>query len=119
MNFFGRNLQGPSKVIVIFAAIFLVSAGMCGIQIAIIDKSPAGSYGGNAAGIFLPLGLIELAAMAVSLVGIVIVLIVWAIGALTRQDTAKPLLSQPPSPESSRSDRPADQHKPNDANGNT
>jgi hypothetical protein len=83
MNFFGRNLHGPAKMIVIFAAILLASGGLCGLQIAIVSQSHE-QYGGNLGGVFFLTGIIELAAMVVSLVGIVIVLILWAIRALTR-----------------------------------
>jgi hypothetical protein len=115
MNFFGRNLQGPAKVIVIFAAIFLVSAGMCGIQVVLVSHS---SRSDNLASVLMVPGILELLAMAVSLVGIGIVLVAWAIGAVTRQFADKPRLGQPPSSESSHSDGPADLQPPNDTNGN-
>jgi uncharacterized membrane protein len=84
MNFFGRNLQGPAKVIVIFAAIFLVAAGLCGMQLVVASHS---SNSSNLADVLIVPGILELAAMAISLVGIVIALVAWAIGALTPSET--------------------------------
>jgi hypothetical protein len=85
MNFFGREIEGHPKALVILVTILLVSGGLCGIQLAIANGGSPGSYGGNAAGILLPLGLIELAAMILSTIGIVIVLILWAISSARRQ----------------------------------
>jgi hypothetical protein len=84
MNFFGHKFRGLQVWIVILATLFLLSAGSCGVQNAVLKHSESipGPGPGSLALIFVPLGLIELVVMALSLVGIVIVLILWAIGVL-------------------------------------
>jgi hypothetical protein len=115
MNFFGRNLQGPAMVIVIFAAIFLVSAGLCGLQLALVTHS---SRSDNLASALMIPGILELIAMGVSIIGIVIVLMAWAIGSLTRQTSDKALLDQSPAPDSADNNQQTEPQPPDGPNGN-
>jgi hypothetical protein len=54
------NLEGPAKLLVICVAIFLVSAGLCGMQWAIAMGPRSDSLGD----LFIPLGIVEIVAMA-------------------------------------------------------
>ena len=73
MRLFGREVHGPAKVLVIFVAVLLVSAGMCGLQLTMANKiyNSSGAFGA----IMMLLGILELIAMLVSLIGIAIVLV--------------------------------------------
>jgi hypothetical protein len=84
LNFFGHKIRAPQMWVVIFATLFLLSAGSCGMQNAMLKHSESipGPGTGSMALLLVPLGLIELVVMFVSLAGIVIVLILWAIGVL-------------------------------------
>lgn len=73
MRLFAREVEGPAKVLVIFVAVLLVSAGMCGLQLTIANKIYNSS--GAFASIMMLLGILELVAMLVSLIGIVVVLV--------------------------------------------
>jgi hypothetical protein len=75
VNLFGREMSGFAKALVILAAIFLIAAGMCGMQWAIGNGRLRGDY-------LLPLGLLELLAMLVSAAGILVVLIAWFLRSL-------------------------------------
>ncbi len=73
MKLFGRDFQGFAKALVVLATILLVSFGLCGLNWII------SSHGGDAAlTISIVTGLIELAAMALSSLGIVFVSLAWA-----------------------------------------
>lgn len=73
MRLFGREVEGPAKALVILVVVLLVSAGMCGLQITIADKiyNSSGAFGP----FMILLGILELIAMLVSLIGIVVVLV--------------------------------------------
>ena len=73
MRLFGRELRGPAKVLVILVAVLLVSAGMCGLQLTIANTiyNSSGAFGP----FMMLLGILELVAMLVSLIGIAIVLV--------------------------------------------
>jgi hypothetical protein len=73
MRLFGREIEGPAKVLVILVAVLLVSAGMCGLQLTIADEIYRGS--GGFGSVMMLLGILELIAMLVSLIGIAIVLV--------------------------------------------
>jgi hypothetical protein len=81
MKLFAFEETSFAKTLVFLAAIFLVASGLCGLQ----------WFFGNAqeTPIFIPLGLIELAAMAFSAVGIVVVSLAW-IGSTIYKRTADP-----------------------------
>jgi hypothetical protein len=72
--------MGRPKTLVILAAVFLVSAGLCGLQWNVNCGGLA-----SAINILLPLGLLELAAMIVSGGWILIVSMVWAAEALNQR----------------------------------
>jgi uncharacterized membrane protein SpoIIM required for sporulation len=79
MKIFGRELVGFAKALVVLIAVLLVSAGMCGLQLAIRQGSQ-----GDSGAILIPLGIVELIAMLVSAAGIVLVLLAWGTRALYR-----------------------------------
>jgi hypothetical protein len=80
MNFFGRDLQGYPKALVILVAILLVSSGLCGVQLAFAGKIYNSQ--GLSGSLLMVLGLLELLVMALSVIGIGIVLIAWLIAFL-------------------------------------
>jgi hypothetical protein len=73
MRLFGREFEGSAKALVILVAVLLVSAGMCGLQLTIANEiyNSSGAFGP----IMMLLGILELIAMLVSLIGIAIVLV--------------------------------------------
>jgi len=77
MKLFGHELVGTAKTLVILAAVFLVSSGLCGLQMIVANHS----MGGDGTWI-IPMGLAELAAMLLSAGGIVLVLIAWGVRAI-------------------------------------
>ncbi|HWE86753.1 MAG TPA: hypothetical protein VG267_17545 [Terracidiphilus sp.] len=74
------NLEGPARMLSICAAVFLVSGGLCGIQWAVASGSS--SFGQALVGLFMVTGLAELVAMAISLVGMAVAIILWIAGAI-------------------------------------
>jgi hypothetical protein len=66
------------KVITILASIFGISLGLCGLTAFL---STAGARLGNLGGALMGLGMIELAAILLSAVGLVIMTILWVISA--------------------------------------
>jgi hypothetical protein len=79
MKLFGHEIAGFAKALVILVAVFLVASGLCGLEWVFA----AHSQGDGA--FLLPLGMIELAAMAISAVGIVVVLVLWTGSSLYRR----------------------------------
>jgi len=63
------------KIVIVLAVTFGVALGACGLT------AIGGTLGGNFA---ITLGLIELGVMLLSLLGLVLTLIAWAIAAATR-----------------------------------
>jgi hypothetical protein len=78
MRLFGREIDSYPKALVALVAVFLASSGLCGVQWAI-----AGSLRGRGIGPLAPfiifLGVVELAAMALSAIGILVLLMIWPI----------------------------------------
>jgi len=74
MRFFGRDVEGYPKIVLVLVAILLVASGLCGLQMNVSGgvQSPFLSV------VFIALGTIELGAMLVSAVGLVVVLLAWA-----------------------------------------
>jgi len=68
------------KIVIVLAVTFGVALGACGLT-AIGLTAIGGTLGGNFA---ITLGLIELGVMLLSLLGLVLTLIAWAIAAATR-----------------------------------
>src|SRR5580658_1415730 len=60
MKMLWGNLEGPAKLLVICVVIFLVSAGLCGMQWAIAMGPRSDSLGD----LLIPLGIAEIVAMA-------------------------------------------------------
>ncbi|MGA2559953.1 MAG: hypothetical protein ABSF17_09765 [Terracidiphilus sp.] len=77
MKIFGHELVGFPKVLAVLVVVLLVASGLCGLQF-------VASSGGNGSleGILIPLGILELIAMALSAAGIVVVLVMWGLHAL-------------------------------------
>jgi hypothetical protein len=84
MKLFGRELVGFAKVLVVLVAVLLVSAGLCGLQLAIGNRLAS-----NSDTFLMLLGIAELIAMLVSAVGIVLVLLVWGARGLYRLSQAE------------------------------
>ena len=90
MKLFGHDVTGLPKALVFLAAVLLVSSGLCGLQLLLSNNATGGWP------FFIPLGLIELAAMAISAVGILVVLLIW-IGSAIYRSIANPEESDPKS----------------------
>jgi len=71
MKLFGRELTGYPKALVVLVACLLASTGLCGLQL-LATHAP-----GNLGVRLLQLGMLELAVMGLSAIGIVVVLICW------------------------------------------
>jgi hypothetical protein len=84
MKLFGREIEGSAKMQVILVAVLLVSAGMCGLQLTMANNiyNSSGAFGP----IMILLGILELIAMFVSLIGIAIVLVHWLARKLLTRD---------------------------------
>jgi len=73
MKLFSLEENGFPKTILILAVIFLVSSGLCGLQLIVANSS-----GGSSSGwVLIPLGIAELIAMLLSAGGIVVVCVLW------------------------------------------
>jgi hypothetical protein len=80
------NLEGAAKVLAICGAVLLVSSGLCGLQWVIVLD--AGGGGEALVNFIMALGIIELAAIAGSIVVGAVAFFIWATGAVTKR--AKP-----------------------------
>jgi hypothetical protein len=79
------NLEGPAKLLAICAAVLLVSSGLCGLQLFL-----AGAAYGRSDGLtilFAVLGVVELIAMAGSVVVGIISLLFWLSEAVTKRSS--------------------------------
>jgi hypothetical protein len=72
MKLFGRELTGFPRALVVLVACLLVSSGLCGVQLLVNSGNS-----GNPGPILIPLGILELAVMALSAIGIFVVLLCW------------------------------------------
>jgi hypothetical protein len=77
MKLFGREIEGRAQILVILVAVLLLASGLCGAQFAILNYRTSGLDG--LVVIFGITGIVELGLMLLSLVGIVVLLITWAI----------------------------------------
>lgn len=75
MNTPWGRFEGLTKLLVICATVLLLASGLCGMQWFIAISS--GSSGGGLGTPLIPLGVIELIAIALSMVGIVVILVFW------------------------------------------
>jgi hypothetical protein len=65
-----------AKIVTVLASIFGIALGLCGVTFLV-------SSGGNGtAGFFIGLGVLELAVMGLSAVGLVVTVIVWVIASI-------------------------------------
>jgi len=80
MRLFRQEIDSYPKALVAFAAVFLASSGLCGVQweIATSIDNKMGTLGS----FIIFLGVLELAAMALSAIGMIVVLIAWPISRL-------------------------------------
>ena len=101
MKFFGRELEGYPRTLVVLAAVLLVASGLCGVQWLSIgsQRSPD---------ILISLGLLELIAILLSVAGILIVLVLWAASASYAR------FVKPPKDSVQRLFDSSDETKPND-----
>jgi hypothetical protein len=90
MKLFGSEASSFAKAMIILAAIFLVSSGLCGLQLLLSNNATGGWP------LFIPLGIIELIAMVVSAVGMLVVLLI-GIGSAIYRHIAHPEDSDPQS----------------------
>ena len=65
MNLPWSRLEGPARLLVTCIAILLVAAGLCGLQLVILNVGTSAINNGLAS-LFFVTGIIELAAMAIS-----------------------------------------------------
>ena len=80
MKLFGREIEGYGKALLVLAAIFLVSSGLCGVTVSMEGKGGFLNLPNNAWGQFLGIaGLVEFGAMIISGGGIVLVAIAWMV----------------------------------------
>jgi hypothetical protein len=83
MKLFGREMSGFAKVLVVLAAVLLVSSGLCGITVSLagnggwynLPNTPWGNFLGFA-------GMVEMIAMVISGPGMVLVAIAWLVSAV-------------------------------------
>jgi hypothetical protein len=80
MRVFGREVRTFPQWLVFLAAVFSIATGLCGVQFVVVI--PAGRSLGPVGVVIIAAGYAELAVMLASAVGIVLVLILWAISAL-------------------------------------
>jgi hypothetical protein len=79
MKLFGSEVSVFAKAFVILVAVFIIASGMCGLQWVIVAHSQGdGTF-------LIGLGVIELAAMALSAIGIVAVLLLWIASAIYKR----------------------------------
>jgi hypothetical protein len=83
MSPFWSKFEGPAKWLVIFATFFTIAAGLCGLQSGVMGAW-RGSSGGFAnstafATIYIGMAVLEVIVMIVSVVGILVTAIVWAV----------------------------------------
>jgi hypothetical protein len=81
MNVPWRNLDGPAKLLAICGVVLLVASGLCGLQWMIFVGGMGGNGDSGLMNVFIPLGILELTAMAASGVIAVGTLIVWGLKA--------------------------------------
>ena len=73
MKLFSIEENGYPKTILVLAVIFLVSSGLCGLQLVVANSS----RGSSIDWVLIPLGILELVVMVLSAGGIVVVAVLW------------------------------------------
>lgn len=90
MKFFGQALEGWAVALVILAAIFLVSSGLCGFSLGIANTGALRGSSGQWGAILGTIAIASGIAILLSLLGIVIVAIGWLISAGVRSSSRPP-----------------------------
>ena len=85
MRLFGREVEGIPKLIVAFVAIFLVSSGLCGLQLTLQMHVPSAK-----GELYIAAGVVELGAMPISAGGIVVFSAIWVIRSIYEQFAGPP-----------------------------
>jgi hypothetical protein len=80
MSSFWDDLEGPAKLLAICVAVFLVAAGLCGMQWFVVGFASRGIGGQAMVGTVIVLGIIELIAMAGAAVVGFVALILMLVG---------------------------------------
>jgi hypothetical protein len=80
MSSFWDNLEGPAKLLAICVAVFLVAAGLCGMQWFVVGFASRGVGGQSMIGTVIVFGIIELIAMAGAAVVGFVALILMLVG---------------------------------------
>lgn len=83
MNMPWTNVHGAAKVVVVCVAVFLVSAGLCGIES--VTLSAVHHMPDNAAGVLIGVGVLGAVGMILSALVGFIALLVWGIGGIFRR----------------------------------
>jgi hypothetical protein len=78
------NRQGAAKAIAICVTVLLVSAGLCGMQLLVLNLSRGSADGLTT--IFMITGALELIAILLSVLIGFIALLIWGFGSLFRRD---------------------------------
>jgi hypothetical protein len=68
------KLEVPAKMLVVFATLLLVAGGLCGLQWLILGGMGGTDY---VALVFMFTGILELAAMAISVAGMFLAVLLW------------------------------------------
>lgn len=79
-----QKLQGPVKLLIIFVTFLLLSAGLCGIQITLLNDTSI-HLGSTLPGIMIILGYTEVFVILVCIVGIATTLAYWAFSTIFRR----------------------------------
>jgi hypothetical protein len=90
MKFFGQTLEGWAVALVILAAIFLVSSGLCGFSLGIANTSVFRGSSGQWGAIIGTIAIASGIGIVLSVLGSVIVAIGWLISAGVRNSSRSP-----------------------------
>jgi hypothetical protein len=78
-----KKFSGPAKLLTIFVALFLLSAGLCGVQIALLNRTDI-NLGRTLPEVLIFLGYLEAFVMLVCIIGIAVTLLFWIIRSIGR-----------------------------------
>jgi hypothetical protein len=76
------NLHGAAKVATVCAAIFLLSGGLCGLQVLVLNDGGGDRF----MTVYIIAGALEVIAIVLSAVVGFVALLVWGFGSLLRRD---------------------------------
>ena len=83
MSMPGAGLHGAAKVVAICAVVFLIAAGLCGVEAGVL--SGVRHMPDTVAGVFIGLGVLGAVSMILSAVVGFVALLVWAFGSALRR----------------------------------